>query len=193
MAENNAHLSESREHRQNRFEKGDPIEIIESLLASIQSFFNNEIKITLDNQNNPQTALMILGVHSAALTIAHGFWGKGGEQGYKLFLENYMDGDVPNRKFSLIASEIHEWRNVIAHRWLNVAGHEFGYKFDMEEGWRKDGDVVFINPKLYLAQYLRAFDYSQGGMIYRYKQILNTPEKLEAAKQRFLSKYTEEA
>ena len=191
MGENNAHLGETREHRLNRF-SGDPIEIIETLLASIHSFFNNEIKVTLDNLNNPQTSLMILGVHSAVLTIAHGFWDKGGEQGYKLFLEHYMDGDTPDKKFSLIASEIHAWRNVIAHRWLNVSGHKIGYKFDMEDGWRKEGEVIYINPKVYLVQYIKAFDYGQGGMLYRYNQILDTPEKLESAKQRFLSKYVEE-
>jgi hypothetical protein len=189
---NNAHLGETKEHRLKRFQ-GNPIEIIETLLSSIQSFFNNEIGATFENTANPQTSLMILGVHSVALTIAHGFFNKQGKLGYKLFIERYVDGNSPDTKFSTIAFEIHEWRNVIAHRWLNVAGHEIGYNFDMAEGWRKEGEVIFINPKIYLEHYLKAFDPRQGGMLYRYGDILTTDAMLEAAKLRFLSKYKEEA
>ena len=96
---------------------------------------------------------MILGVHSVALTIAFGLFNQQGLQGYRLFLQNFVDGDTPDT-FSSIATEIHEWRNVLAHRWLNAAGHEFAYDFMMEEGWRKEGEVTFLNPKIYLHQYL---------------------------------------
>lgn len=190
--QNNAHLGETKEHRLQRFQ-GPPIEIIETLLSSIQSFFNNEIGAVFDNPTNPQTSLMILGVHSVALTLAHGLFNKQGKQGYKLFVETYMDGNTGDTKFSTIAFEIHEWRNVIAHRWLNVAGHEIGYNFGMVEGWRKEGEVIFINPKIYLEHFLKAFDRRQGGMLYRYNELLTTDEMLEAAKMRFLSKYEEEA
>jgi len=195
MSQNNAHMNETREHRTERFQKSEPVEIIESLLGSIQNFFNNEIAATFDNPNNRQTSLMFLGVHSVALTISHGFFGKDGEKGYRKFVQTYMDmdGDSADKKFSTIASEIHEWRNVIAHRWLNVAGHEIGYNFDMPEGWKKEGDVIYINPQIYLDQYLKAFDRSKGGMIYRYPEILTNPKALEAAKKRMLEKYIDEA
>jgi len=195
MSENNAHLNESRENRTERFQNGHPVEIIESILSSIQTNFNNEIAATFEDQNNRQTSLMFLGVHAAALTITHGIFGKENEKGYKKFVSTYMDmaGDPEDKKFSNIASEIHEWRNVIAHRWLNVAGHEIGYNFDMPEGWKKEDDVIYINPQIYLDHYLRAFDRREGGMIYRYPEILTTAEDLEKAKQRFLTKYIEEA
>lgn len=188
---NNAHLGETKEKRLKRFQDGPPLEIIDTLLNSMANFFMNEIKATFDNPANPQTSLMLLGTHSVALTIAHGLFNKGGEQGYKLFLENFIDGDTPDTKFSTIASEIHEWRNVIAHRWINVAGHNFGYDFDMPEGWKKQDDTIFLNPKKYLEHYVKTFGF--GGRIYRYNTILTTDEMLEAAKQRFISKYTEEA
>ncbi len=190
---NNAHIGETKEHRLKRFEENPPVEIIETLLCSIQNFFNNEIEATISDLTHPQTSLMILGIHSVALTIANGFFDSQGLRGYKKFLETYMDGDTSDTKFSTIASELHEWRNVIAHRWLNVAGHEIGYDYNMPEGWKKVGEVVFINPKIYLQHYLNAFNSNKGGMLYCYNAILATDELLEAAKQRFLSKYTEEA
>jgi len=187
---NNAHLGEAKEKRLERFQGAD-IEFIETLINSIANYFNNEIRTTLDSLENPQTSLMILGIHSVALTIAFGFFDNDKETGYKLFLENFVDGDTSDTKFSTIASEIHNWRNVIAHRWLSPTGFHFGYNFEMKEGWKKEGDVVFINPKIYLQCYLKAF--GPSGKIYRYTKILNTDKKLRDAKDRFLSQYVEKA
>lgn len=190
MSENNAYKNENKEQRLKRF-RGDPIEIIETMLASIERHFNNEIGATINDPKNQQTLLMLLGIHAVALTLSYGFFGKEKKAGYKIFLEHYIDGDSPDKKFSTIASELHDWRNVIAHRWLNVLGFEIGYNYNMLEGWIKDGDIIYINPAIYLKQYLRAFNRREGGMLYRYKEILNTNELLEAARQRFLSKYTD--
>lgn len=187
---NNSHLGETKEHRLKRFQDGPPIEIIETLINSMASFFMNEIGATFDNKSNPQTSLMFLGTHSIALTLSHGFWNKEGKQGYKLFLEHFIDGDTPDTKFSTIYEEIHEMRNIVAHRWINVGGHNFGYDFTMAEGWKIDGDVIFINPQIYLNQFIKTF--SSGGRIYRYNTVLPTPETLESAKNRFISKYSEE-
>ncbi len=184
---NNAHLGETKERRLKRFEDGAPVEIIETLINSIHNYFNNEIGATFANPKNPQTALMILGVHSVALTIAFGFFDKQGSQGYRLFLENFVDGDTHDTTFSSIATEIHEWRNVLAHRWLNAAGHEFSYDFTMKQGWRKEGEVTLLNPQIYLDHYLKAF--KSGGKIYKYDKILTTDALLLGAKQRFISKY----
>jgi|ERR1700733_9460999 len=191
MTENRAHTGESREKRLKRFQEGPPLEIIDTLTNSIHNFFNNELRTVFDNPRNPQTALMILGTHAVALTIAHGLFNEHGERGYRRFLETFVDGGTPDTKFSKIASEIHEWRNVLAHRWLNVAGHEFGYDFDMEAGWRKDGDATFLNPKIYLEYYLAAF--GPHGKIYQIEDVLTTSEMLENAKNRFLSNYVDEA
>lgn len=162
------------------------------MLASIENHFNNEIKATIDDHGNRQTLLMLLGIHAVALTLSYGFFGKERKEGYKIFLESYMDGDRPDTKFSTIASELHDWRNVIAHRWLSEIGFEIGYNYEMNEGWLKDGNILYLNPAIYLKQYLRAFNRTEGGMLYRYNEILNTDELLEGAKKRFLSKYVEQ-
>src|ERR1700722_18714522 len=145
MGKNNAHLGESKAQRLERFQNSHPLEIIETLTNSIHSFYNNEIRTVFDDRSNPQTSLMILGIHSVALTLSFGSFNAHGETGYKLFLENFVDGDRPDNKFSTIAAEIHEWRNVLAHRWLNVAGHSFGYDFDMALGWKWHEDILFLN------------------------------------------------
>lgn len=186
---NNTHLGETREQRLKRFTDSPPIEVIETIINSMANYFINELRTTFDNQTNHQTSLMFLGTHSIALTLAHGFFGKSGENGYKLFLENFIDGDTPETKFSAVAHEIHEWRNVIAHRWINVAGHSFSYDFDMPEGWKVEGEFLLVNPKIYLDQFLKAF--GSGGSLHEHNQVLTTEDMYETAKQRFVSKYVE--
>ena len=113
--QNNAHM-EPLDKRMERFQNGHPIEIIETLLNSIDNHFNNEIRIIAEN-GNYQTTLLFLGIHAVALTIAEGLFDKRGPDAYKLFLEKFVDGESPDTKFSDIADIIHEWRNIIAHQW----------------------------------------------------------------------------
>jgi len=188
---NNAHIGETREQRLKRFTENHPYEIVATIINSMANHFVNELSIVFDNPKNYQTTLMFLGTHSIALTISYGLFNKGGEDGYKLFLEHFIDGDTPDTKFSTVANKIHEWRNVLAHRWINVAGHSFSYNFDMPEGWKIEDEFLLINPKIYLNQFLKAF--GPSGKIYEYDKILNTEEIWESAKQRFISKYTGEA
>lgn len=189
--QNNAHLGETREQRLKRFSENHPYEVVATITNSIANHLLNELSTVFDNPGNPQTSLMFLGTHSIALTIAHGFFNKGGEQGYKLFLEHFIDGDTPDTKFSTVAERIHEWRNVLAHRWINVAGHSLSYDFNMPEGWKIDGEFLLINPRIYLDHFLEAF--GSGGRIYEYDKVLTTEDAWETAKQRFISKYVEEA
>lgn len=188
---NNAYLGETKEHRLKRFTENGPYEVVDTVTCSMANHLVNELRTVFNNPQNYQTSLMFLGTHSIALTIAHGFWNKGGEDGYKLFLEHFIDGDTPDTKFSTVAGRIHEWRNVIAHRWINVAGHSFSYNFDMTEGWRVEDEFLLINPKIYLNQFIKAF--GSGGKIYKYDKILTTDQMWEDAKQRFISKYVDEA
>ncbi len=180
MGENNSHI-ESIENRIERFRKGPPVEIIDTLLNSIDNFFNNEIKIT---PSQLQTSLMFLGVHAVALTISEALFGQRGEQGYKTFLEEFTDDPEDPNRFSLIATEIHNWRNILAHQWLGVSGHTIGYDYLMLKGWERREGMLFINPEIYCKQYLDAF----RGRIWRYKDKFNEAE-LERIKQRILDKF----
>ena len=61
----------------------------------------------------------------------------------------------------------------------------------MDEGWVKDGEFLVLNPQVYLKQFLETFDFR--GRIYRYNTILTSDELLEEARQRFVSKYEQNA
>ncbi len=182
--ENNAH-SETKEKRLKRFQDGVPYEIISTLINSIANFFNNEIALTTQGDNY-QSSLLLLGVHSVALTISEGLFNKTGSDGYKLFLEKFVDGDTPDTKFSIIAKSIHDWRNVLAHQWLGSIGHSIGYDYRMSFGWEIRGDVTFINPRIYLEHYLKAF--GRNGKMWDWETLL-TEQEQESAKQRLIDKY----
>lgn len=178
---------ESPKDRIARFRNGSPIESIETLLNSIHNFFANEVSLTTKPEN-VQTSLMFLGIHAIALTISEDFWGKSGESGYKLFLKHFVDGDSEDLQFSTISNVIHDWRNIIAHRWLSAHGHTIGYDYDMDKGWEKRDEVIFINPAIYCKRCLGAFD--ANGKIWEYEKIFNQNE-LEDIKQRIISRYEE--
>jgi len=183
--ENRAHNIEPLEKRIKRFQDGHPIEIIETLLNSIANFFNNEIRITTEG-NNYQTSLLFLGIHAVALTIAEGFFNKKGPEGYRLFLEKFVDGKTTDTKFSLIAEPIHNWRNILAHQWLGIGGYDIGYDYKLKSGWEKREDTIFINPKIYCEHYLNAF--GQNGRLWDYQDMF-TEEELYQIKDRLLNKF----
>lgn len=179
---NRAHM-EPREKRLARLKGGIPIEAIETLLNSIDNFFNNEIALT---PSNYQTSLLFLGIHASVLTISEALFGISGKEGYRMFLEKFVDGEKEDTRFSLIASTLHDWRNILAHQWLGTAGHKIEYDYKMNEGWKMDGEITVINPKIYCDYYLNAF--SRSGKIWEYESIL-TKTDLEKAKQTIVSKY----
>lgn len=185
MAENNAHKGETKEQRLQRFQNGPPYEVVATLLNSLANYFNNEIRLTVEGENN-QSTLLFLGVHAVALTVSEGLFNKTGSQGYKTFLENFVDGDTPDTKFSTIAESIHKWRNVLAHQWIGSIGHEIGYDYQMDLGWEIRDDVTFINPRVYAEHYLKAF--GAGGKIWSWEKLLSDQEQ-EEAKARLIDKY----
>jgi len=185
---NRAH-AESMQKRIDRFKNLPPEEVIDSLLNSLDNFFNNEIKLTTEG-NNHQTSLMFLGTHAVALTISKGLFDKGGFTGYSFFLKNFIDGETADTRFSSIANLIHGWRNVLAHQWLSLIGHRIGYDYNMQHGWQLRNGIFFINPKIYCDHYLRSF--SAKGKIRKYRQLLND-EKMQEAKDRLIGKYLDDS
>lgn len=181
--ENNAHKSESKEHRLQRLQNGHPVEAIETLLNSIDNYFNNEIRLTV---GNAQTTLLFLGVHAVSLTVAEVFFGKSGSEGYRLFLENYVDGDTEDTKFSQVADTLHDWRNILAHQWIGSLGHDIAYDYGAELGWERHDQTLIINPRIYYEQYIAAF--SAAGKLWRYDKMF-TEQELEEIKDRIVEKY----
>lgn len=184
MGNNNTHNSESREHRLDRL-KSHPIEAIETLLNSIANFFNNEIVLT---PTYHQTSLMILGIHASALTIGEVFFQhKSDLENYTDFIYTFIDGDTEDTKFSIVAEDIHNWRNIIAHQWIGSLGHRIEYDYQTKLGWQKmsNGNLI-INPKIYCDIYMEAF--SAKGKIWQYLSIFNE-EQIKKAHQIIIKKY----
>lgn len=164
MAKNRAHHNDPKGIIE-KFMGGSPINAVILLITSINNFFNNEIRATIEPKS-PQTSLLFMGIHAAALTIAEVFFKDRAERGYKRFLEEFIDGDVEDKRFSLIAGEIHAWRNILVHGWLSLRGHNIEYDYEMKDGFKRIGNDLYINPKIYLKLYLNAF--SKDGRLWQY-------------------------
>jgi hypothetical protein len=92
--------------------------------------------------------------HSIIQTVSETMFGLPGPSGTHFFLERFADGATEDRKFSRIACEIHDVRNIIAHRGYSKMQHEVQYFIDdIPEGWRREVDgSLIINPALYSVQ-----------------------------------------
>jgi hypothetical protein len=186
MAKNRTHNTESQPKRLARLQT-NPIEAIETLLNSIDNFFNNEIRKTPDHF---QTSLLFLGIHAAALTIGEVFFGNTGRDkdlnNYREFLKTFVDGATPDTTFSTVAEDVHNWRNILAHQWIGSLGHTIEYDYQAALGWEKKGGILVINPKIYCEQYLNAF--TAGGKIWSYDAVF-TPKQLTQIHTRIVEKY----
>jgi hypothetical protein len=174
---------ESQADRLKRFQDGPPTEVISTLLNSINNFFNNEIARAAEASC---WSLMVMGVHAVALTISFGFFGLNGEAAYVRFLREYVDGSEPGADFSSVGSELHTWRNVLAHQWLGSAGHAIGFDPSMAVGWERRSGILVVNPARYHEAYRSAFRTSSP--MWKPEKLLTSPE-LQAAKDRLIDKY----
>lgn len=159
---------------------GPPMFAIMLLTIATDRFFNNELSLTAKNK---QTGLLFLGIHASALTFSEALWGLGGITGYKKFLVTFMD--TREAKFSLVAEEIHNWRNVLAHQFISKSGHNIDYDYDMKSGHvRKKGDLI-INPEIYLRNYLDVFN--EYKILSFFKNL--SKEEQQEIKERIVKKY----
>jgi len=95
-----------------------------------------------------------------------------GKQGTQFYLENFVEGDTADTKFSSITDDIHDTRNVMAHQGYSSLQHRVEYFADeIPEGWKQDGDSILINPKLYADRFEGGFRH--GTIIDKYQQVTN--------------------
>ena len=175
MVKNRAHHENPRELI-NKIVYGPPKGAVNLLILSINSFLNNEIADTVKNKP-PQSSLLFIGIHSVAQTLGEVLFGERSVKGYRKFLEEFIDGSEEDNQYSLIANEIHSWRNILAHGWLSLRGFQIEYDYEMKEGFKKMGNDLYINPKIYLNLYLSAFN--NDGRIVKY---INNMNKLELSR-----------
>lgn len=176
-------MIEPKDKRQKRLEDGVPLEIIETLLNSVDNYFNRQIAIVADAK---AWDMAFIGIHSAATTIGTGLFSTSPLTAYTEFLKHFVDSDEVGGDFSTVAGQLHNWRNVLVHRWLSQHGYNFGFDLEQKEGWREEDGAIVINPQLYHEAYRRAF--TAGGKMWQWEKIL-TQEQAEAAKARLLEQY----
>jgi hypothetical protein len=166
--------------RLQRFQQGPPQEVIATLLNSINNHFNVEIR---EAAKAGCWSLAFMGVHAVTQMVSYALVDAQGEAGFRRFLLEFVDQDSPGADFSAVASELHQWRNVLVHQWLSTAGHSLGFDLTLDRGWVRQGDLLIVNPGTLIDGYRRAFS-SASPTWRQYK--LRSPAELEAIKQRLI-------
>ena len=91
-----------------------------------------------------------------------------------------MDGAAADKRFSLIADDIHSARNVLAHQGYSSLQHRVEYFDDqISEGWKAIENTTHINPAVYAQQFEQAI--TDHKFVAEYAQ--------ESAERRIVRKY----
>ena len=133
------------EKRLARFKNNPPEDFISTILNSIANFFLPQLSVASE-KGLPH--LLILGIHSVIETISEKIFLKRGMDGFKFYLENFVDADKDGFRFSEIAKELNDRRNIVAHQWISQLGHSFGFDFNIQVGYQREDNVIILNPSM---------------------------------------------
>ena len=99
--------------------------------------------------------LTLLGIHAVIQIVTEKVFGLGKGPGTtKFYLEHFVDGPTPDRKYSTIAEKIHRERNVMAHQGFSVSQYEIAYDWGVVGGFEWRGNLLAINPDHYVEDYI---------------------------------------
>ncbi|HEV7489103.1 MAG TPA: hypothetical protein VGQ65_25815 [Thermoanaerobaculia bacterium] len=141
-------------------------------------------QIAAVNKPNFET-LLFLGTHSFIQAFMESVYDLRGLAGTKAFLERFMDESSSSNQFSLIAREVHEMRNVLAHQLYAIHTHHIAYDYRLAGGWERRSAMLHINPVVYGRQFGAALD---GGRLTKWRKW-TTPESLTVQKWRFIIRW----
>ena len=68
-----------------------------------------------------------------------------------------MDAGPPERTYSTISADIHDLRNVVAHRWISSLGHTIAIDYTIAGGFERRGSDIHFNPTIYLQDFAAGF------------------------------------
>jgi hypothetical protein len=141
-------MAETFEQRLKRYTDQPATDSLGWLTVMLQNYHAVELRLARENKLYHCVYLL---AHSIIQTVSETMFGLTGLAGTRFFLENFADGASEDLKFSRIAAEIHDVRNIIAHRGYSKTQHEVQYFVDdIAEGWRREADgSLAINPSLY--------------------------------------------
>jgi hypothetical protein len=165
-----------------RYLDGRPVNIFGWMTVWAQ----NELVPQIASVNKPGfETLLFLGTHGFIQTFMESVYDLRGLAGTKAFLERFMDQPQATNQFSLIAAEVHEMRNVLAHQLYAIHTHHIAYDYTIAVGWVKNGDVLHVNPTIYGNQFMSALD---GGRLRKWR-TWTTPESLIRQKWQFVVRW----
>jgi hypothetical protein len=157
---------ETFEKRLNRFLNGSPNEVFFTILNSVLNSFLPELR------NATEAGLynlVLLGAHSVMQTIGEQIYGKKGLDATAFYLINFVDGNTEDTQFSIIAKDLHLYRNINAHQWSSRSNHEVGLDTTQEKGWWRDDQGLHINPVIFMRCFSNGFE-RQGPMLRNFIQ-----------------------
>jgi hypothetical protein len=161
---------------------------LKSFLAS-DTEFSGYIFMTVWNDLLPEVKtaadkhmlmMTFFGTHAAIQTVCEKVFGCDGESATKFYLEQFVDGPTPDRKYSTVATEIHNIRNVMAHRGFSKSQHFTEYDWGLSGGFVKKGDVLRINPDQYVADFITG-----SGNYAKVRKKLVDPNTLDLVKRKY--------
>lgn len=157
---------ETFKQRLKRYTSKNDLEIFGWLTVYLQNSYLGELRLAKENQLHLCVYLI---THAVIQTVSENMFGSTGKDGTKFYLENFVDGNTTNKKFSLITDEIHDARNVMAHQGYSSLQHRVEYfAGDMAEGWKQEAGTIYINPNIYAEQFENAL--SHGTHVQKYLQ-----------------------
>ncbi len=158
---------ESFKERLKRYTNENDLEIFGWLTVFLRNAYLPEIRSAKENRRYHCVYLLI---HAIMQMVSENMFGLRGKDGTKFYLENFVDGNTRDTKFSLVADEIHDARNVMAHQGYSSLQHRVEYLDDeMTAGWKKEADTLHFNPAIYAAHFERAF--SEIAIVQKYRQL----------------------
>jgi hypothetical protein len=146
------------------------------------------MKMWAQNELEPQVRhVNVEGCESALFLLTHSFmqtfmshvYDLHGRTATKAFLTRFVDGRRKHQRFALIAKQMHEMRNVMAHQLYSSLTHDIVFDYRLEVGWLFVADVLHINPKQYGDQFIAAID---GGRLAGWRKYTN---RLSLARQKY--------
>ena len=160
---------ETFKQRLKRYVDNESLEIFGWLTVYLHNSYWGEIYAAKENRQYHSVYLL---THALIQMISENMFGFRSKQATKFYLENFVDGDTPDTKFSSITDDIHDARNVMAHQGYSSLQHQVEYfADDMAEGWKYDNGSILINPKVYGGRFEAAF--GNGKIVQRYEQLTN--------------------
>jgi hypothetical protein len=158
---------ESFDQRLKRYTSQNDLEIFGWLTIWLQNAYLSELRLAKENRLYHSVYLI---THAIIQIVAEKMFGLRGRNGTEFYLQNFVDGDTRDRRFSLVADDIHGARNVMAHEGYSSLQHRVNYFSDeMAEGWKREANTVFLNPAIYAEQFQNAF--VQGAHVLKYRQL----------------------